>query len=95
MHSGIGYKESTIFPRDAVVKRIVMKGDTEFGGVIFYDKKGVKFLEAGHLTTLSSKEIILNDNERLIGIKSKLLGHTGSSTSPRMEDLVFIIGWQE
>ena len=35
----MGYKESTIFPKDAVVKKIVMKGDTEFGGVIFYDKK--------------------------------------------------------
>ena len=83
MNSGMGYKESTIFPKDAVVKKIVMKGDTEFGGVIFYDKKGVKILEAGHLTTLSSKEI---------GIKSKLLGPPNSSTSPRMEDLVFIIG---
>lgn len=67
----------------AQIKRVVMKGDTEFGGVILYDTKNTKVLEAGHTSTLYSKEFILKDNERLIGIKSSLIGKIGSSISPR------------
>jgi len=95
LNGGKGYSTVYIKPEGAVVKRIVMKGDTEFGGVIFYDKNGAKILEAGHLTTLCSREFILNDKERLIGIKSSLLGKAGSSMSLRQEDLQFIIGWIE
>lgn len=60
-----------------------MKGDTEFGGVLLYDNNNKKLLEAGHTTTLFSKEFILKDGERLLGIKSKLLGGSDSNLSPR------------
>ena len=60
-----------------------MKGDTEFGGVILYDGKGYKILEAGHTATLYSREFVLRDNERLIGIKSSLIGKLNSPISPR------------
>ena len=60
-----------------------MIGDTdhEFGGVEFFDKDNVKILEAGRMVG-ESKEFVLNEGERLIGIKSKLI-----SPKPRMEDL--------
>ena len=45
--------------------------DHEFAGVQFFDKDNVKILEAGSMSG-ESKEIVLNDGERLIGIKSKL-----------------------
>lgn len=91
IQGGKGYTVSYIKP-DSQIKKVVMKGDTEFGGVMLYDQKGTKVLEAGHTSTLYSKEFSLKDNERLIGIKSHLIGRFGSSISPRCEDLVFIIG---
>ncbi len=48
-----------------------MWGDDEFGGVQFFDKDGNKILEAGIIKE-ESREIILADGERLVGIKSKL-----------------------
>jgi hypothetical protein len=60
-----------------------MKGDNEFGGVMFYDSNNKKILEAGHVTTLNAREFVLKDNERLIGIKSSLIGKFGSTISPR------------
>lgn len=94
-NGGKGYSYVYIKPEGAIVRKVVMKGDSEFGGVIFYDKDGLKLLEAGHLTTLHSKEFHLKENERLIGIKSALLGRAGTSMSPRQEDLTFVIGWLE
>ena len=44
---GNGYSEVKINPVGAIVKRIVMRGDHEFGGVQFFDKDGTKILEAG------------------------------------------------
>jgi len=37
-----------------------------------------------------TKEFNLEDGQRLIGIKSKL-----RYTSPKMDDLIFIIGWMQ
>ena len=97
LNGGKGFSTVYINPSGAAVKKIVMKGDTEFGGVIFYDAKGIKICEAGYVAQnfKSTREFILGDNERLVGIKSALLGKAGSSLSPRMEDLVFIIGYLE
>ena len=68
---GQNYTEVKINPANAVVKRIVMRGNYEFAGCQFFDKNGVKILEAGYMTA-ESKEFILEDNERLIGVSSKL-----------------------
>ena len=88
---GKGYQSSTI-PLNTHVKTVMMKGDKEFGGCIFYDKTTKKVLECGHLSTLCSREFVLKDNERLVGIQASLLR---LPLSPRMEDLVFIIGYLE
>jgi hypothetical protein len=64
-----------------------MKGDTEFGGVLFFDYEKKKILEAGHTQTLNSREFTLGENERLLGIKMKMLGKPESNLSPRCEDL--------
>lgn len=50
-----------------------MKGDAEFGGVIFYGDNNQKLLEAGHVETNEFREFRLEENERLVGVKSKLL----------------------
>lgn len=95
IQGGKGYSTVYIKPDHASVRRVVMKGDNEFGGVVFYDKENKKVIEAGHCSTLYSREFSLKENERLVGIKSHLIGKLGSSISPRQEDLVFIIGWLE
>ncbi len=69
-----------------------MRGDTEFGGVQFFDKDGNKILEAGFLGG-DSKEFVLQDGERLVGVKSKL--YDDERNRPRQEDLVFVIGWMK
>ncbi len=46
-----------------------MWGDDEFGGVQFFDRDGNKILEAGYIAH-ESREILLADGERLVGIKS-------------------------
>lgn len=70
-------------PDHSVVSKVVMKGDNEFGGVLFYDKSGKKLLEAGHCQTLNSRTFDLKENERLIGVRSHLIGKAGSAISPR------------
>lgn len=37
VNGGKGYSTVYVKPDGAMVKRVVMKGDTEFGGVIFFD----------------------------------------------------------
>lgn len=95
IQGGKGYSIVYIDPQNTRVHRVVMKGDNEFGGVICYDPQNRKILEAGHTFTLHQREFTLKDNERLLGIKSHLIGKFGGSLSPRQEDLVFIIGWLE
>jgi hypothetical protein len=68
-----------------------MCGDSEFGGVIFYDAQDRKILEAGHTNTRQKREFELQENERIVGIKSKLIGQPGSPLSPRQDDLQFVI----
>lgn len=85
---GQNYTEVRINPVGAVVKRIVMRGNYEFAGCQFFDRNGVKILEAGYMTA-ESKEFILEDDERLIGVSSKL---QALQYSPRHNDLVFVIG---
>ncbi len=67
----------------------------EFSGVQFFDKNEVKILEAGYFSSNSavSKEFILEEGQRIIGVKSKLV--TGFINKPRMVNLVFVIGWLE
>lgn len=38
VNNGKGYFSTYVKPESSQVKRIVMKGDNEFGGVIFYDQ---------------------------------------------------------
>lgn len=85
---GQGYTEVRIHPVGAIVKRVVMRGNYEFAGCQFFDKNGTKILEAGYMTA-ETKEFVLEDDERLIGVSSKL---QPSQYSPRHNDLVFIIG---
>lgn len=59
LNGGKGYSSVFIKPEGAQVRRVVMKGDAEFGGVIFYDSKNNKILEAGHVATLHMKEFTL------------------------------------
>ena len=68
--NGSDWTEVKINPVAAIVKRIVMRGDDEFGGVQFFDKDNNKILEAGYIGD-DSKEFILEDNQRLIGVKAK------------------------
>jgi len=56
---------------DAVVRKVVMFGNFEFGGLQFFDGNGVKILEAGYIDQSYEKlEIMLAEGERLIGIES-------------------------
>lgn len=48
-----------------------MHGNYQFGGVEFFDRDGDKVLEAGRLGN-TKLEIILEDDERLLGVRSKL-----------------------
>lgn len=45
---GANYSEVKIQPEGAIVKRIVVFGNHEFGGVEFYDRNGTKILSAGY-----------------------------------------------
>jgi hypothetical protein len=56
-----------------VVKRIVVFGNHEFGGLEFYDKNGSRILSAGYFeATQLKREMSLAEGERLVGIRSKL-----------------------
>lgn len=48
VNNGRGYAAVYMNKQDTHVSRVVMKGDNEFGGVIFFDKYSTKLLEAGH-----------------------------------------------
>jgi hypothetical protein len=86
---GANYIEVKIKPEGAIVKRIVMFGNHEFGGLEFYDKNGSKILSVGFFEpTQLKREMSLADGERLIGFKSKLQ----NNKSPRHLDFQFIIG---
>lgn len=63
-----------------------MHGNYQFGGVEFFDRNGNKVLEAGRLGN-TKLDIILEDDERLVGVRSKL-----ETMSPKQDDLQFIIG---
>ena len=65
------YSEVRIQPVGAVVKKVIMWGNSEFGGVQFFDKDGNKILEAGYIRE-QSREFVLGNGERLVGVKSKL-----------------------
>lgn len=80
------WQEVRINPPNAIVKRVVMHGNYQFGGVEFFDRDGDKVLEAGRLGN-TKLEIILEDDERLLGVRSKL-----ETMSPKQDDLQFIIG---
>ena len=86
---GANYSEVKVQPEGAIVKRIVVFGNHEFGGVEFYDRNGTKILGAGyHEPSQLKREMSLADGERLIGIRSKLQ----NNRSPRHLDLQFVIG---
>ncbi len=90
-NGGKNWEEARINPIGAVVKRVVIRydSDTEVRGLQFFDKNNTLILQAGTMLN-GTKEFNLEDGQRLIGIKSKLC-----SKGPRMFDLVFIIGWME
>jgi hypothetical protein len=48
INGGKGYSTIYIKPDHSIVRKVVMKGDKEFGGVLFYNAKGGKLIEAGH-----------------------------------------------
>jgi hypothetical protein len=48
--------------------------DTEFWGLQFFDQNNTMILQAGYIGGRGSKELILEDGQRLIGVKSKLSG---------------------
>lgn len=70
---GANYSEVKIQPEGAIVKRVVVHGNHELGGLEFFDKTGQKILSAGYFDpTHLKREMSLADGERLIGVKSKL-----------------------
>jgi hypothetical protein len=83
----------TISPQGAVVKKVIMYGDADslLTGVQFFNKAGTLILSFGDLDKAVKKEFWLEDTERLIGIKSKLVGN---NTSEHL-DFVFVIGKYE
>ena len=56
---GAGFADVIMKQNAFEVSRVVMKGDREFGGVIFFDSNNKKILESGHTQTLESKEFAL------------------------------------
>jgi hypothetical protein len=64
-------------------------GDPCVGGCRFYDKNTQILLEFGTCFDSPPFEILLNEGERVIGIKSRLYD---KSSNPRHEDPQFIIG---
>jgi hypothetical protein len=73
------------------VKKVIIYGrpDSHFGGVQLFDRDGNKILEAGSIEQ-EKREFILEDGERLIGLKSNKGGRDIGTTYRR--DLQFIIG---
>ena len=52
MEGGKGYFPALIRPQGATVSKVIMKGDTEFGGCIFLDDQDRTILQSGHIKTL-------------------------------------------
>ncbi len=48
-------------------------------GLQFFDQNGVKILEAGNCAGWSTKEIALNENERIFGIVSTSKVNNGTT----------------
>ena len=65
-----------IRPEGAVVKKVViycLHPHDYFEGIQFYDRENLLILQAGEFEG-KSKEIILEENERLIGVKARRFG---------------------
>jgi hypothetical protein len=92
------YKEVRINPVGAIVKKVVVSywdcGDLK--GVQFYDKDDTLLLEAGDTKRVFTiTEIILEEGQRLIGVKSRFYIDGEGKGKARLPALRFIIGWQE
>ncbi len=83
-----GWSDVRVQPEGAIVKRVIIYGrpDSDFGGVEFFDATGTKILTAGNIEQ-QKREIILQEGERLIGIKFK--ANDGTTYG---KDLQFVIG---
>ena len=83
--------EVRINPADGIVKRVVMftkAGNKLLWRIEFYDKTNQMILKAGFDGGDISKEFVLEDDERIIGLKPKLYRtHQAAHYDP-----VFVIG---
>lgn len=81
--NGQDYVEVRINPLEAIIRKVIMFGDSdsEIRGFQFFDKDGLKLLEAGKFSCDIKKEVILQEKERLVGVKSNLRGD-----APRQND---------
>ena len=75
-------------PKDAVVRKITVHGNFEFGGVQFFDGNNSKLLEAGYIA-LSKYDIAISEGERIIGIQSFKFKN---DKEPRQTHMRFVIG---
>ena len=83
-----------IKPEGALVKKIVFWYDQNtLYAIQLFDKDGVKLLETGYKDAYSknSKEVILEDDERIVGFKSRLRTNGFADHN----DFQFIIGRME
>ena len=83
-----GCSDVRLQPECAFVKLVIIYGrpDSTFGGVELFDATGAKILTAGNIGQ-EKREIILQEGERLIGIKFKTKDGTTYG-----KDLQFVIG---
>ncbi len=96
LNNASNYKETRINPEGAIVKKVIMYGDSgsEIAGFQFFDTNGNMTLQAGWIVG-NKKEFELAEGERLVGIKSHLWSGHGSSYPPCQYNLQFMIGWME
>lgn len=85
--------EVTIAPVGAAVKKVVIyaHNSTYIRGIQFYDSNKACLLEAG-VCEGKTKEIILEDNERLIGVKARQYGFRENTC---LSDFKFLTGKQK
>lgn len=92
------YVDATI-QKNQVVRRVVMNAGGAAGmmnGVQFFDEEDKCILTAGRMEQGGiTKQFTLTPEERIVGIKSNLVGGRNSCNSPRQYEFQLIIGWME
>ncbi len=80
-----------INPKDAQITKIqVFHNQSYIYGFKFYSKDGV-FLEAGYFLNMVMKEVVLEEGERLIGVRSKL-GDNSPENNTLHCNMILMIG---